>query len=104
MAYFSKYFDYFINELNGKIRWGYFIFFVTTKCNESCKHCFYHEHLNQKDEMSLQEIEQMVGKLGKVQVLLLSGGEPFLRKDLYEVIKLFITKAGVKVVSIPTVS
>ena len=102
MGYLRKYQEFLWNDFKGSLKWGYFIFFVTTKCNESCKHCFYHEHLNQKEEMSLDEIEILTKKMGKTQVLLLSGGEPFLRKDLFEIVELFIRNAGVRVVSIPT--
>lgn len=103
MAYYQKYLDYFINKTTKKVKWGYFIFFVTNKCNARCKHCFYWKQLNShKHELSLDEIEKISQKAGRIQVLLLSGGEPFLRKDLFEVISLFIKNNGTKVVSIPT--
>lgn len=88
--------------MSGKIRWGYLIFFVTNRCNAKCNHCFFWQNLNRKDELSLEEIEKITKKLGKVQVLLLSGGEPLLRDDLFEIISLFINNTSTKVVSVPT--
>jgi MoaA/NifB/PqqE/SkfB family radical SAM enzyme len=102
MKYYEKYLDFFLGKLSGKIRWGYVIFFVTNRCNAKCKHCFYWKNLNKKDELSLDEIERISDRLGTVQVLLLSGGEPVLRSDLFEIISLFIGRNGTKVVSIPT--
>jgi len=92
-----------INKTANKVRWGYFIFFVTNKCNARCKHCFYWKQLNShQQELCLDEIRKISQKAGRIQVLLLSGGEPFLRKDLFEIISLFIKNNGTKVVSIPT--
>ena len=103
MAYYQKYLNYLYNKISGKSKWGYVIFFVTNKCNSKCKHCFYWRNLNSnKNELTLEEIDKITKNSGKIQVLLLSGGEPFLRKDLFEIISLFIKNAGVKVISIPT--
>lgn len=102
MKYYKKYINFFLGKMCGKIRWGYLIFFVTNKCNAKCKHCFYWKNLNKKDELSLQEIDEISRKLGTVQVLLLSGGEPLLREDLFDIISLFIKNNSTQVVSIPT--
>lgn len=102
MKYYEKYINFFLGKISGKIRWGYLIFFVTNRCNAKCKHCFYWENLNKKDELSLEEIEEISKKLGTVQVLLLSGGEPLLRDDIFEIISIFIRNNNTKVVSIPT--
>ena len=102
MNYYEKYLQFFLGKLSGSIRWGYLIFFVTNRCNAKCKHCFYWKNLNQKDELSLEEIEKISKKLGTVQVLLLSGGEPVLRTDLFDIISIFIRNNNTKVVSIPT--
>lgn len=102
MKYYRKYLDFFLRNISGKIRWGYVIFFVTNRCNARCKHCFYWQNLNKKDELTLKEIAKISSKLGNVQVLLLSGGEPVLHNDLYEIVSLFIENNATKVVSIPT--
>lgn len=102
MKYYEKYLDFLLGKISGKIRWGYLIFFVSNRCNAKCKHCFYWENLNKKDELSLAEIHAISSRLGTVQVLLLSGGEPFLRNDLFELVSIFIRNNRTKVVSIPT--
>lgn len=102
MKYYEKYLQFFLGKISGNIRWGYLIFFVTGRCNAKCGHCFYWKNLNKKDELSLEEIGKISKKLGPVQVLLLSGGEPVLREELFEIVSLFIKNNDTKVVSIPT--
>jgi len=103
MRYYKKYLDYFIRKSSRKVKWGYVIFFVTNRCNSKCKHCFYWKDLNTGlNELTLNEIDKITKKIGKIQVLLLSGGEPFLKENLFEIISLFIKNNDVKVVSIPT--
>lgn len=82
----------------------YLIFFVTSKCNSSCKHCFYSKELNNQFEadLSLEEIEIFSRELGKLVWLDLSGGEPFLREDLVELCRIFIKNNKLDVLSIPT--
>jgi len=102
MVYYKKYLGYLKRKIFSEVRWGYVIFFVTNKCNSRCRHCFYWKDLNKGGEMNLEEIEKITKNIGGVEVLLLSGGEPFLRKDLFEIISFFIKNNSAKVVSIPT--
>lgn len=79
------------------------VFFVTSKCNSRCKFCFYWRNLNSKEpDLSLEEIEKIAHSLPQFSSLLLSGGEPFLRKDLAELIKIFYEENKVRNVSVPT--
>ncbi len=78
------------------------VFFITAKCNSKCKHCFYWKSLNKQKDLSLKEIAKILSKFYDVYSLSLSGGEPFLRQDLYEIIKLAIKYNNVKVIDIPT--
>lgn len=78
------------------------IFFVTSHCNARCSHCFNWRNLNQQSDLTLNEIEVLSEQLGKIDSLLLSGGEPFLRKDLVEICHLFLEKNNVTTISIPT--
>lgn len=78
------------------------IFFVTSRCNSKCSHCFYWKNLNAKDELSTKEVKKAIDNLGKLDWLYLSGGEPFLRQDLTDICKYFIDKCGVKKLIIPT--
>ncbi len=78
-------------------------FFVTTKCNAKCKHCFYWESLNQKiDELKLDEIKKISSTMPEFPMLSISGGEPYLRLDLAEVCEVFYKQNKVREIFIPT--
>jgi len=77
-------------------------FFITTKCNSRCKHCFYWKSLNEKKDLTLEEIEKIISKFNRIYSVSLSGGEPFIREDLEDIIKLIVKYTGAKVIDIPT--
>lgn len=78
-------------------------FFVTTKCNAKCKHCFYWESLNQKvDELTLDEIKKISSTMPQFPILSISGGEPYLRLDLAEICEIFYKQNNVREIYIPT--
>lgn len=77
------------------------ILYVTNKCNLKCNHCFYWDSLNKKtDELSANEIAKIVDSLKHPISLSLTGGEPFLRGDLPEIIDSFIVRKRVKEIGI----
>ena len=78
------------------------IFFVTSACNSKCPHCFYKNNLNRKNDLTLGEIEKISQSMRKVYQLELSGGEPFLRKDLPEICELFYKNNHLEELQIPT--
>jgi MoaA/NifB/PqqE/SkfB family radical SAM enzyme len=78
------------------------IFFVTSICNAKCKTCFYWENLNQRGDLTFDEIERITRSMPKFRGLLLSGGEPTLRKDLVDVVGLFVRHNGIQNLSLPT--
>lgn len=78
------------------------IHFVTSKCNAHCQHCFYRNNLNRDGDLSLDEIIRVTKNLPDLYFLLIGGGEPFLRKDLPDIIIAYHKNTGVKEVSIPT--
>ena len=102
----SKYINYGINYLNvvkGLDTPLNLIHFITNRCNMKCSHCFYWKELNKKDEMSLQQIEILVKSLkNRLNLLMLGGGEPFLRDDLTEICNLYIKYNKVKNINIVT--
>ncbi len=62
------------------------IFFVTSRCNLLCTHCFYWEELNKrKNELELDEIERVSRSLPNLLSVSLTGGEPYLRPDLPDI-------------------
>ena len=78
------------------------ILFVTSVCNARCRTCFYWLELNRKGDMTYGELSNLSSTMPKFQDLWLSGGEPFLRKDLAEVVTLFHKNNGIRGVRIPT--
>src|SRR5215210_4123264 len=83
-------------------RLGTVIFFVTSRCNAKCETCFYHEELNRPGDLTFEQIERVSRTMPEVTDLWLSGGEPTLRHDAVEVIRLFVENNGVRRVIIPT--
>lgn len=80
---------------------GVFLF-ITSQCNSNCRTCFYHDKLNSDDDLTFEQIETISKTSPKFDKLWLSGGEPFLRKDLVEIIKLFYDNNNVRVINLPT--
>jgi len=83
-----------------------FIFFVTSRCNARCDFCLYYEQIEnpvaREKELKIPEIETIARKYGKLHYLALSGGEPFVRKDLEPLCQAFIDHCGTCVVDIPS--
>lgn len=84
---------------------GYLIFYVTNRCNFRCNFCFYYAEIEKgrkPNELTLSEIELLTKKIGPLLQLSLTGGEPFLRKDLHLVTELFIKNCHARYITIPT--
>lgn len=84
-----------------------FTFSVTNLCQSKCRTCaiwkLYRDHPErQKDELTLNEIEKIFQSLGHFYVFNVSGGEPFLRKDLPQIVELACRYLTPSVVHIPT--
>jgi len=69
--------------------------YITQKCNSFCKLCFMNSSpiVSKKFDLSLNEIRSILKKIGKKKRVVLIGGEPTVRDDLPEIIKL-IRKSG----------
>lgn len=81
---------------------AYAIFFVTSRCNLKCRHCFYWKELNTKEELSLKEISNISKGFNNLLYLNLTGGEPFLRDDLDKICFSFYKNSGTKFIAIST--
>ena len=80
------------------------IFHVTYRCNARCAFCLNKAKLNPKTsrEMDLFEIEKIARSMPSFPWLLISGGEPFLRKDLAEIISIFYRYNDIRRLTLPT--
>jgi MoaA/NifB/PqqE/SkfB family radical SAM enzyme len=76
--------------------------FVTSRCNSLCRTCFYFDKLNSKDDLTAARIERISETAPPFRKLWISGGEPFLRDELGEIIAMFARRNGVRNVNLPT--
>ena len=81
----------------------YLIHFVTHRCNANCAHCLRGDRLLPgDDELSLDEIERVARALGPMLFVFLTGGEPFLRDDLPDILGAYYRHCRVAKVQIPS--
>ncbi len=81
---------------------GTVILFVTSRCNAKCETCFYWQELNRPGDMTFDQIARVSATMPPITDLWLSGGEPTLRRDLNEIVNLFVARNGVRRVILPT--
>jgi len=73
---------------------------VTRRCNLKCIHCYSNsQNIHYSDELNTNEGKELISDLASFgcPVILFSGGEPLMRKDLPELIRFAVDK-GVRVV------
>lgn len=80
---------------------------VTAACQSRCKTCqigamFYQHPDRVKKDLSLNEIEKIFRTMKPVYFFNMSGGEPFLREDLPEIVRLACRYLKPRVVHTPT--
>ncbi|MBV9494675.1 MAG: radical SAM protein [Acidobacteria bacterium] len=82
----------------------YLILGLTYDCNSFCRTCFNWEQLrkNKEHELSLEELQKTLSTLGDLLFVVMSGGEPFLRRDLPDVCETLAKKNRTKQITIPT--
>ncbi|HTY74301.1 MAG TPA: radical SAM protein [Candidatus Nanoarchaeia archaeon] len=71
---------------------------LTRKCNLKCSHCYINATTKELDgELTTEESKNLIDQISEVSrpLLILSGGEPLLRKDVYELIQ-YGTKKGLR--------
>ncbi len=68
---------------------------VTLKCNFKCPHCYINATEKLPEELSTEEAKMLIDQIAEVSrpLLILSGGEPLLRPDLFEIIRYGKTKS-----------
>lgn len=76
---------------------------VTDRCNHFCDMCYYHGSLNRRTHLlTLAEYARLAAELPELELLLISGGEPFLREDLIDIVEIFHRLSGMRSLFIPT--
>ena len=72
----------------------YVQYYINSKCNLNCRMCNIVEGNSDLAQADLKTVEKIAKNLRKIGagVVLLTGGEPFLRKDLPEMVKIFINE------------
>lgn len=72
------------------------VLFLTNRCNLDCKMCFYSKR-EKRDELTTQEIETLAKSLPPQWYIMLTGGEPFLRDDMFEIAKAFYDQGALNI-------
>lgn len=92
MLAFAKHFTQYLLTHNLQ----HLILHVTNACNFRCQHCFI--DFSKKRDLKLPQYAELARSMPKLFWLDIAGGEPFLRKDLADIILLF----DARVVQIPS--
>lgn len=86
-------------------RIGYVILYLTNRCNFRCDFCFYYAEIEKgrkPNELTVAELERIAKSTGPLLQLSMTGGEPFLRKEIAEITSIWIEHTGVRFITIPT--
>lgn len=79
------------------------ILFVTGRCTFRCKHCFIEKFdRHSSKDPPLDVIDRLASDLPNLVVLMITGGEPFLRNDIPEIVRLFSVNSCPWTISIAT--
>jgi putative heme d1 biosynthesis radical SAM protein NirJ2 len=59
---------------------------TTNQCNMFCDHCYRDAGIKSINELSTEEARKLIREIKKAgfQIMIFSGGEPLMRKDIYE--------------------
>lgn len=62
---------------------------VTNKCNLNCEYCYDHASRALKNDLSTEQCHKIIENISKLKIydVALEGGEPFMRKDILDLIK-----------------
>ncbi len=78
------------------------IHYVTERCNARCPHCFVDFKTAEK-ELTLEKIEKIASTTGScLRNISLTGGEPFLRDDLFEIADIWNSNSTIKSIVLTT--
>lgn len=89
-------------NINNKVG-GQAYLHVTNQCNMNCKGCYSAiDNRNSKKDLSLEQIKTILRVLAKHNIIqiIISGGEPTVRKDLQEILQYAKENCGFRIVMI----
>ena len=75
------------------------VHFITNRCNARCSFCFidFDDPNTFKGELSLDEINKLTKNLGESLLNVnLTGGEPFARKDIIDIAKIYLKNTTIQ--------
>jgi len=66
---------------------------VTGRCNLKCSFCYQGAlYKNAKDELAFDQIVKLIDQVGRFSLLTFSGGEPLMRKDIFDIVSYALNK------------
>lgn len=85
----DKYYKKYPNRFVQCVQWS-----ITGKCNYKCRHCYMDAPSSQSVELSLNDLKKILNEIEKCGIyhIKITGGEPLIRKDFFELIKEIINK------------
>lgn len=97
MSFVKKFIEERVKRQAYRIERGIFpeslMFFVTDKCNLRCPHCFFWRQIqNAPEDLNKEEMAKVIDSLPKLSSVALTGGEPTLRADLYDIVEMLYGK------------
>lgn len=76
-------------------------YLVTYRCNARCKMCD-SWRMKPGDELTIPQVREVFAKIGRLDIVRLSGGEPFLRLDMLDIAEAVLAESRPSVVHITT--
>lgn len=81
------------------------VHFVTRNCNARCTHCFidFDDPETFRGDLSVEEIDRVTRTVGwQLRNVNLTGGEPFLRTDLFDIARCYLSNTRIRSVYLTT--
>ncbi len=73
------------------------VFLPTLRCNARCRACDIWKHGKVGHELTFAEIKALFDQMTDLRVVKITGGEPFLRSDLSEILNYFLNERNLMV-------
>lgn len=89
------------NRMGAVPRPSWCTYIVTFVCNARCQMCDSWQ-MPRMDELTVDEVSRSFGQIGKLDVVRITGGEPFVRKDLGGIAEAILRQSRPMVIHITT--